>query len=341
MSVLAWTRNAGLALIFVALGLGLSPAAAQTSPFFRIGTGGTAGTYFPIGGLIANAISNPPGSRACADGGSCGVPDLVAVVLATNASVANIEALQAGRIEAGFSQSDVAHWAYSGTGVFEGRGKVADLRAIANLYRETVHLVARKGAGISSVADLRGKRVALDDPGSGTLIDAWIILAGHGLTENDIEASFLKPDVAGQKLRAGELDAFFFIGGSPVEAIAELASSAGIELVPIAGPQADKILADYPFFARDRVPAAAYKDVPETSTLSVNAVLVTHARQSDELIYAITEALWNENTRRLLDGGHSKGRMIRKETATQGLGLPLHPGAERFYRDIGLLAGAR
>ena len=159
MSVLAWTRNAALAFVFAALVVGLSPAGAQTNPFFRIGTGGTAATYFPIGGLIAHAISNPPGSRACADGGSCGVPGLVAIALATNASVANIEALEAGTIEAGFSQSDIAHWAYGGTGVFEGRGKFPELRAIANLYSETMHLVARKGAGISTVADLRGKRV--------------------------------------------------------------------------------------------------------------------------------------------------------------------------------------
>src|SRR5664279_6263739 len=161
---------------------GLPAAAQQDITFFRIGTGGTAGTYFPIGGLIANAISNPPGSRACADGGSCGVPGLVATAVASNGSVANINGIQSGQLESGFTQSDVAYWAYTCTGVYEGKPKVADLRLIANLYPETIHLVARKGANIKTVADLKGKRVSLDEPGSGTLVDARIILAAFGLT---------------------------------------------------------------------------------------------------------------------------------------------------------------
>src|SRR5512140_2100624 len=133
------------------LGMTLSalPAAAQQDiTFFRIGTGGTAGTYYPIGGMIANAISNPPGSRPCADGGSCGVPGLVATAVASNGSVANINGIQSGQMESGFTQSDVAYWAYTGTGVYEGKPKVTDLRLIANLYPETIHVVARKGAGI-------------------------------------------------------------------------------------------------------------------------------------------------------------------------------------------------
>ena len=121
-------------------------AVAQDIKFFRIGTGGTAGTYYPIGGLIANAISNPPGSRACNDGGSCGAPGVVATAVASNGSVANINGIQSGSLESGFTQSDVAYWAYTGTGVYEGKPKVADLRLIGNLYPETIHLVARKGA---------------------------------------------------------------------------------------------------------------------------------------------------------------------------------------------------
>src|SRR6187549_51356 len=179
---------------------------AQDIKFFRIGTGGTAGTYYPIGGLIANAISNPPGSRACADGGSCGVPGLVATAVASNGSVANINGITSGQMESGFTQSDVAFWAYTGTGVYEGKPKVADLRLIANLYPETIHVVARKGAGIKSVADLKGKRVSLDEPGSGTLIDAKLVLGAFGITEKDIKPEYLKPNQAGDKLRDGGLD---------------------------------------------------------------------------------------------------------------------------------------
>ena len=148
----------GLGAMLGGLALGGRPAAAQDITFFRIGTGGTAGTYFPIGGLIANAISNPPGSRTCADGGSCGVPGLVATAVASNGSVANVAGIANGSMQSGFVQSDVAYWALNGTGIYEGRPKVDVLRAIANLYPESFHLVARKGAGIKSMKDLKGKR---------------------------------------------------------------------------------------------------------------------------------------------------------------------------------------
>src|SRR3546814_1461290 len=136
-------------------------------------------------------------------------------------------------MESGFSQSDVAYWAYTGTGLYEGKGKVEDLRFIATLYPETIHIVARKDAGIESVADLRGKRVSLDEPGSGTIVDARIVLAAYGLTEEDVEAEYLKPGPAGARLRDGALDAYFFVGGYPTGAISELATSSGIRLVPI------------------------------------------------------------------------------------------------------------
>jgi len=313
-------------------------AVAQDIKFFRIGTGGTAGTYYPIGGLIANAISNPPGSRACDKGGSCGVPGLVATAVASNGSVANINGIMSGQLESGFSQSDVAFWAYTGTGVYEGKPKVADLRLIANLYPETVHIVARKGAGISSVSDLKGKRVSLDEPGSGTLVDARIVLAAYGITEKDIKAEYLKPNQAGDKIRDGGLDAFFFVGGYPTGAISELAAAGGgIELVPISGPQADKLRGEYRFFAPDTIPANTYKGVGEVKTIAVGAQWVTSAKQPDELIYEVTKAMWNANTRKLLDSGHAKGKVITLETATAGAGIPFHPGAERFYKEKGLL----
>jgi len=217
--------------LLIVAGLAAAAAAgiaqAQEIKFFRIGTGGTAGTYYPIGGLLANAISNPPGSRPCNDGGSCGAPGVVATAVASNGSVANINGIQSGSLESGFTQSDVAYWAYSGTGVYDGKPKVADLRLIANLYPETIHLVARKGANIKSVADLKGKRVSLDEPGSGTLVDARIILGAYGLTEKDVTAEYLKPNQAGDKMRDGGLDAFFFVGGYPTSAISELASAGG------------------------------------------------------------------------------------------------------------------
>jgi TRAP transporter TAXI family solute receptor len=322
-------------------GLGIAaaglPAAAQDITFFRIGTGGTAGTYFPIGGLIANAISNPPGSRSCADGGSCGVPGLVATAVASNGSVANVNAISSGSMQSGFTQSDVAFWAFNGSGIYEGRPKVEVLRAIANLYPESFHLVARKGSGIKSIKDLKGKRMSLDEPGSGTLVDARLILAAYGMTEKEIKAEYLKPQQAADKLKDGALDAFFSVSGWPQGAIAELAATTGIELVPIDGPEAEALVKQYGFFAIDEIPDGVYKNVQGVKTVSVNAIWATSSKQPDQLIYNVTAALWNPNTRKLLDSGHAKGRAIKLETAVQGLGIPLHPGAEKFYREKGLI----
>jgi TRAP transporter TAXI family solute receptor len=317
--------------------LAASPTLAQDITFFRINTGGTAGTYFPIGGLIANAISNPPGSRTCADGGSCGVPGVVATAVASNGSVANVSAIATGSAQSGFTQSDVAYWAFNASGIYEGRPKVDVLRAIANLYPESFHLVARKGAGIKTIKDLKGKRVSLDEPGSGTLVDARLILAAYSLTEKDLKAEYLKSQQAADKLKDNALDAFFSVSGWPLGAIAELAATTGIDLVPIDGPEAESLIKAYSFFAADEIPEGAYKGVNGVKTVSVNAIWATSSKQPDQLIYAITAALWNPSTRRLLDSGHAKGRVIKLETATQGLGIPLHAGAEKFYKEKGLI----
>ena len=317
--------------------LAASPTLAQDITFFRIATGGTAGTYFPIGGLIANAISNPPGSRTCADGGSCGVPGVVATAVASNGSVANVSAIASGSAQSGFTQSDVAYWAFNASGIYEGRPKVDVLRAIANLYPESFHLVARKGAGIKSIKDLKGKRISLDEPGSGTLVDARLILAAYGLTEKDVKAEYLKAQQAADKLKDGALDAFFSVSGWPLGAIAELAATTGIDLVPIDGPEAENLVKQYSFFATDEIPDGAYKGVSGVKTVSVNAIWATSSKQPDPLIYDITAALWNPSTRKLLDSGHAKGRAIKLETATQGLGIPLHAGAEKFYKEKGLI----
>ena len=328
-------RTATLGAAMMVVG---SVATAQEPQFFRIGTGGTSGTYYPIGGLIANAISNPPGSRACDEGGSCGFPGLIASALSANGSVANINAIAGGTLESGFSQSDVATWAQTGTGIWEGRDAVEKLRAIANLYPETIHLVAAADSGIASVADLKGKRVSLDEPGSGTLVDARIILGAYGLSEDDIEANFLKPDQAADRMRDGAMDAFFFVGGFPAGAIAELASQEDITLIPISGAEAEALTGEYTFFAENVVQAGTYEGVDvDVTTLSVGAQWVTSADQPEDLIYGITAALWNENTRKLLDSGHQKGKVITVDTALDGVGIPLHPGAEKFYREQGLI----
>jgi TRAP transporter TAXI family solute receptor len=322
-------RRQFIALAAAAGAASAAGAAHAQQQFFRIGTGGTGGTYFPVGGMIANAISEASGT---------GVKGLVATAVASNGSLANINAIGAGQFEAGLTQADVAYWAWSGTGLFEGRPKVDSIRFVANLYPESVQIVVKRGSGIRSVADLKGKRVSLDEPGSGTLIDARIVLAAYGLTDRDLKPEYLKMGPAADRMRDGALDAFFTVGGWPTGAIAELASSqGGIDLLPVDGDAAQRLLRQYSFFSADVIPADAYKGSAETKTIAVGAQLVTSAKLSDALVHDITKALWNDATRKMLDAGHAKGKLIRKETAVHGAGIPLHPGAERFYREAGLL----
>jgi uncharacterized protein len=248
-----------------------------------------------------------------------------------------VDAIASGALESGFAQSDVAYWAYTGTGIYEGQGKVENLRAIANLYPESVHIVARAGSGIESVRDLKGKRVSLDEPGSGTLVDARIILDAFGLSENDLTPSYVKPTQASAMMDEGQLDAFMIVAGYPTASVSELCASAGCELVPIEGPEVDALLERYPFFARDTIPAHTYPGVDQTETLSVGAQWLVGAEVDEDLVYGITKALWHDNARKLLDDGHIKGRAITLDTALDGIAVPLHPGAERYYREIGLI----
>jgi TRAP transporter TAXI family solute receptor len=305
---------------------------------FRIGTGGAQGTYFPIGTLIARAISESDAS--CVKSTDCGVPDLLAVAQQSNGSVSNVEAISAGVLEAGMVQADVAHWAYTGTGVFAKKQKRADIRAIASLYRESVHLVVRRHSGMQTMSDLAGRRISLDEPGSGTLVDARIVLDAHGLEEADLKPVYTKPQYAAEKLTEGTLDAFFIVAGFPTESVMALTSRNTATLLPIERDVAKRIQKRYPFLTPSVIPAETYPGVPATRTLSVHAQLLVRASLSDELAYAITRELWSERTRQLLEKGHPKGREIRVESALQGIPIPLHPGAEKFYRERGLLSSA-
>lgn len=297
------------------------PARAQAK-FFRIGTGGTGGTYYPVGGMIANAISG----------------DKINVsAVSTAGSVANVNGIVGGAMESGFSQADVNFWAYTGTGLYEGKPKVEELRAICHLFPEHVHITARKGLGAKSVADLKGKRVSLLEIGSGSLVNSRAILAAYGLSEKDIKPEYLNQAQSAEKMKDGSVDAFIQTTGYPQGTLVELATTNGIELVPIDGAPAEKLRAQYKFFSADEIPADTYKGVGATKTLSVGAQWITTSKQPAEVVYEVTKALWSDKSRTALDAGHAKGKSILKANALQGLGIPLHPGAEKFYKEAGLL----
>jgi TRAP transporter TAXI family solute receptor len=307
-------------------------AQAQEMKFFRIGTGGAGGTYYPIGGLIANAISNPPGSRPCDKGGSCGVAGLVAIAVSTNASVANMNAIHAGQLDAGLAGAQSVAQGYAGEGKFVGNKK-DKVRVIANLYPEDMHLVTPKGMNLKSLKDLNGKKVGVAAAGSGTQVSVRLILEHYGIKADEHELGLAQ---SSQRLADGQRDAFFYAGGTPFAALIQLGSTKGFELYKFSDAERKEINEIIPYYVASMIPAGTYETITyDVPTVAVNGQFVTSVDQPADLIYDITKALWNKNTRKLLDKGHSKGKAIRQETALTGVLIPLHPGAEKFYKEVG------
>ena len=327
----------GAALVVLSLVWRIAPTSAQETHFFRIGAAATAGSFFEVGGVLASAISKPADSLPCEQGGSCGVPGLVAVAEATQGSVANLRMVASDQIESGIAQSDVVSWAFAGTGVFADEGPIKTLRAIASLFAESLHLVVPAAGPIQTLADLKGRRISLGQTGSGTLVDARIVLAASGLTEQDLSAEYLRSGTAAANLSEGTLEGFFLIGGVPLPAVRALAATTPIRLIPIPDDVLSKMQEKYGPYDRSVIPADTYPGVGvATSTVGFHAVWVVSAEASDDLIFAITKALWNEATQRLLVAHDPIGKDVRLEHALDGLSVPLHPGALRFYRQAGL-----
>lgn len=330
--------GAMLAGTVVALPIGRRVIAAPENRFFRIGTGATSGTYFPLGTELAGALSNPPGSQDCTRGGPCGVPGLIAVAQASQGSVENVALVGKGQLESALCQADVASWAYGGSNLFEKRGAMSSLRALANLYSETVHIMVRADSPIRTLKDLKGKHVALGEPESGTLVDAKLVLSAVGLAEKDVKGSNIKLAAAQDGLRDGTIDAVFQIAGYPVSAIGELASSLPIRLLPVPPETVEKLKKKFGFFTASTIPANTYDGIDsETPTLGIGAEWIASGELDADFVYQLVKTLWNDSTRRVLDSGHPIGRRITRAHALDGLALPLHAGAERYYREIGLL----
>jgi TRAP transporter TAXI family solute receptor len=310
-------------------------ALAQEPRFLRIGSGPIEGNYFSIATLIGSVVSSPPGARDCARGGSCGVPGLIALTQSTAGSVANLDLIGGGRIESGLCQADIAYWAFHGTGLYQ-RGGVRNLRAIANLYPEAMHVVTKRG-GPSELRQLRGRDVALGARDSGTLATARSMLRVLGLQERDVKPQYLGPVEAAEALAAGRVQALFEMTGAPSGTIQDLAKDHDVALMPIAGMTASRLRGAFPFFAETTIPEGLYRGVPATPSLAVGALWVVAAELEEAVVHGLTRALFHPNNRRALDTGHAFGKLIRLETALDGIALQVHPGAALHYFEAGLI----
>lgn len=319
--------------------------------FFQIGTGPSDGAYFAWGGRLAAVISRPPGVGRCEPGGPCGVDGVLAVVKSSSGSVANVRAVATHHIQSALVQSVVLAQATKGTGAFRGEKPNKNLRAIANIHRETVHLVASRGAVITSPADLKGKRLSIGVKGSGTEYVALALLKAYGLPLKSLEVSYSEPERAAEMMLRGQIDAFVYVASDPSTFISDLADRGTIDIVPINGPQAVKLVSEHPELTNVRIAEETYRFNPAVETVSVGTIWVVNERESAALIYGITQAMFYSGNRNLLPVQQYQtfvpiqrskaGEIAERERligqSLQNLTIPLHPGAEQFYRQENMM----
>ena len=284
--------------------------------FLNIGTGGTAGTYYPIGGAIAEVLNKE-------------IPGMSASAQSTGASVANINMLGDGEIDLATVQNDIAYYAAHGTEMFKDK-KVDGLQGIASLYPETCQFVTLKSSGIKSLAELKGKRVAVGAVGSGVEANVRQILAAYGVTYNDIDAQYLSFAEGASALKDGNVDVAVLTAGYPTASVQDIASQNPVRLLPVEEKIADDLIAQYPFYTKTVIPAGTYAGFDEeVSSVAVMAMLVAGSTVNADLGYSITKAIFGNLDR--LQAAHAVGKQITKDTAKAGMSLPMNAGAERYF----------
>jgi hypothetical protein len=286
--------------------------------FISIGTGGTAGTYYPLGGAMADIWNK-------------NIAKMNATAQSTGASAANINLLADGKIDVAIIQNDVGYYALKGIELFKDKVN-PDLRGMACLYNETVQLIALESSGIKSVYDLKGKKVSVGAAGSGVEANARQILEAAGLSYSDIRVQYLSFAESASNLKDGNIDAAFTTAGFPVAAISDLAVSKKSVLVPVDKEVLAKLMSKWSFYAPTVVPANTYNGITtDTPTVAVKAMLAVSAKLDANLVYEMLKTMFANGPR--LVAAHAQGANIKLATALEGMSLPLHPGADKFFKE--------
>ncbi|GLR65148.1 TAXI family TRAP transporter solute-binding subunit [Marinospirillum insulare] len=302
------------------LSLLVGTATVQAEQTLSIATGGTGGVYYPIGGGLAEMIGRH-------------IPGYTGVAEVTGASVENMGLIHREDSDLAIALADSVYKAYHGEGVFKGR-KVADVRALGSVYPNAVQLVTLADSGINSLSDLKGKRVSLGAPGSGTEVNARTLLEANGIKTSDLNARRLNFNETGDALRDGDIDAGFWSVGPPTSSILSLATSRKIKIIAISQQEMAKAMKVEPVFAPYTLRAGMYEGVDQpVQTLSIPNVLTVNASMSDELAYQITRTLFEKVEE--LRAIHSAANDTTVEFSLGSTPIPLHPGALRYYQEIG------
>ncbi len=294
-----------------------APAAGEK---LTMGTGGESGTYYAFGGVLANYIGQNS--------------NLSINVVSTGGTAANITGMHDGLYDLATVQSDVSTYAYFGTNSFADNGAINDFRVLGALYAETVQIVTCNSA-ITSVADLKGKSVCVGDVGSGTYFNTVDVLAAYDMTLEDINPVYQSFGDSTESIKDGKIDAAFICAGAPTNAVVDLATSKSVYLISIDDAHMAKLLASCPWYASLTIPAGTYSGFDQDAvTITVKATLVARATLSDEAAYTIVSTIF-ENTQAIA-GLHGKGAELSLSFATEGIAVPFHPGAAKYYAEKGI-----
>ncbi|MCA0940219.1 TAXI family TRAP transporter solute-binding subunit [Yangia mangrovi] len=315
------------ALVAAATAFGASAAVAQEQTFISIGTGGVTGVYYPTGGAICRLVNRGRSEH----GIRCGVES-------TGGSVFNINAIRGGELEFGVAQSDWQYHAYNGTSRFEEQGPYEGLRAVFSVHPEPFTVVARADAGIETFEDLKGKRVNVGNPGSGQRGTMEVLMDKLGWTMDDFAvASELQAAEQSQALCDNNIDAMVYTVGHPSGSIQEATTACDSVLVDVEGEAVDELVADNPFYRTATIPGGMYRGNDEdTHTFGVGATFVTSEDVPEEVVYQVVKAIF-DNIDQFRGLHPAFANLDPKEMATAGLSAPLHPGAERYFREAGLI----
>ena len=286
--------------------------------FLNIGTGGTAGTYYPIGGAMAEILNKE-------------IPGMSASAQSTGASVANVNMLGDGTIDLATVQNDIAYYAAHGTEMFVDK-KVDGLKGVASLYPETCQFVTLKSSGIKSLSELKGKRIAVGAVGSGVEANVRQILAAYGISYDDIDAQYLSFAEGASALKDGNVDVAVLTAGYPTASVQDIAAQNPVRLLPVEDKIADDLIAQYPFYTKTVIPGGTYAGFDEAvPSVSVMAMLVAGPTVNEELGYKVTKAIFSHLDR--LQAAHAVGKQITRDSVKAGMSLPMHEGAEKYFNE--------
>ena len=312
----------GLAIIFgcfLVIGM-ISPGLAQQAKLI-LATGGTAGTYYPFGGAMAKIWNNK-------------IPEVNVTAQATGASVENIRLVDKKEAELALVQSDTIDFAYNGKEAF--KEKLTQMSAIAVLYPEVIQIVARGDGNIRTFADLKGLKVGVGAPGSGTEANFRQLLDVYGMTKDDVKGQYLSFSESAEQFKDRHIDAFFVVAGVPNAAIMDVAVMQSIRIVSIPDDKVAQLTKKYPFLSPATIPVNTYKNQSaEVKTIAVNAVLIASTSLKEDLVYKMTKALFDNQTE--LAAAHAKGKELSLKVAVSGVSIPFHPGAVKYFKEKGAL----